>query len=91
MTHALSGVRVLAIGELRDPDDTSGLLEVIYPGGHKATVIGAQFFRLAVREAAQIEVDLHAEDFSLLVRSSVQKRIVDLDEHLARKYGLDES
>lgn len=91
ITHALTGVRVSPLGTLNDPDDVSGLLEVVYPGGSTATVIGALFFKLALREAAKTEVDIHPGDFGLLVRSSVQKRIADLHEHFTGKYGLDES
>lgn len=90
ITHALTGAQVSPLGTLNDPDDTSGFLEIIYPGGSRATVIGALFFKLALREAAQIEVDLHPADFGVLMQSSVQKRIAGLQEHLEMKHQIYE-
>lgn len=90
MTHAMTGVQIVPLGDVNDPHDTSGMLEVIYPGGHKATMMAGLFFKLALREAAQIEVDLYPGDFRLLVRSSVQKRISDLQEHLEMKHQISE-
>ena len=36
LTHVLTGVRISALGDLQDPDGTSGLLAIEYPGGHKS-------------------------------------------------------
>lgn len=91
LTHVMTGVRVLPTGDLQDPDDVSGILEIVYPGGHSIQVPGGMFLDLAVAEGARLEVETTPEEFELHKRkwSLAQLRAADLKEHLVRKHGLE--
>ncbi|HHK0379479.1 TPA: hypothetical protein ACQQJB_003653 [Pseudomonas aeruginosa] len=92
LTHVLTGVRISPVGDLQDADDTSGLLEVEFPGGNKVQVIGALYLQLALKEAAEIEISTSPSDFGIRESkySAVQQRIADLAEHLNRKHALQD-
>ncbi len=91
VTHVLTGVRISPLGDLRDADDTEGLLELEFPGGAKIQVIGSLYFQLALKEAAEIEISTSPSDFGIRESqySHVQTRIADLAQHLNRKHALD--
>jgi len=80
------------LGDLQDADDTSGLLEVEFPGGNKVEVIGAMYMQLALKEAAEIEISTSPSDFGIRESkySPVQQRIAALAEHLNRKHSLQD-
>lgn len=90
VTHALTGVQILPLGDITDPGDDSGLLEVIFPGGHRIEVIGGMFFKLALKEAAEIEITTAPFDFNIPPKHQtfVQIRLTELGNHLDRKHGL---
>lgn len=90
VTHVLSGVQILPLGDVADSDDDSGLLEVVFPGGHRIEVIAAMFFRLALKEAAEIEITASPYDFNIPAshQSFVQVRLAELGNHLKRKHAL---
>lgn len=90
VTHALTGVQILPLGDIADPGDDSGLLEVIFPGGHRIEVIAGMFFQLALKEAAEIEITTSPYDFNIPERqqTAVQIRLTELGDHLERKHAL---
>ncbi|MCI1009291.1 hypothetical protein HWE02_08455 [Pseudomonas oryzihabitans] len=92
VTHALTGVQILPLGDITDPGDDSGLLEVIFPGGHRIEVIAGMFFQLALKEAAEIEITTSPYDFNIPPshQSFVQVRLTELGRHLKRKHALSE-
>jgi hypothetical protein len=89
LTHIMTGVRVLPMGDLTDRDDDSGILEVVYPGGHRSQVIGHAFYQMALAEGARLEVDSGVDDIPARRRDVYQDRIASLDEHLRRKHSLE--
>lgn len=88
LTHVMTGVRVLPAGDLTDPEDDSGILEVIYPGGHRVEVNGHALYQMALAEGVRWEIDSNVDDIPPRKRDVYQARIADLDEHLRRKHGL---
>lgn len=92
LTHALTGVRILPTGDLNDEEDMVGILEVEFPGGHKIEVHASAFFQIALKEAAEIEINTSPDDFGIKdgKQTLVQKRISELRDHLCRKHCLDE-
>ncbi|WP_139385549.1 hypothetical protein, partial [Salmonella enterica] len=84
LTHVMTGVRVLPVDNLADDEDF-GLLEIQYSGGHRIEVCAALFFDIALREAAEIEINTDPDAYNISARkqTSVQRRIIDLREHLA--------
>ena len=92
LTHALTGARVSPTGELHDEDDTVGILAVEFPGGHKIEVNASTFFKIALKEAAEVEISTAPGDFGIREgkQTPVQLRITQLGDHLRRKHFLDE-
>lgn len=92
VTHALTGARVSPTGELNNEADLAGILEIEFPGGPKIEVYASGFFRLALKEAAEIEVNLSPDDFGIREskHTAVQRRIAELGEHLRVKHSLDD-
>ena len=88
LTHVMTGIRVLPLGELTDEEDDNGVLEIIYPGGHRVEVNGHAFYHMALAEGVRWEVDSNVEDIPVRKRDVYQARIADLDEHLRRKHSL---
>ena len=88
LTHVMSGVRILPVGDLTDEDDDSGILEVVYPGGHRLQVNGHALYQMALAEGVRWEIDSNVDDIPPRKRDIYQARIADLDEHLRRKHGL---
>jgi hypothetical protein len=90
LTHVMTGVRVLPTGDLADEDDDSGLLEVVYPGGHRIEANAHSFFAMAVAEGAQLEIATGPDEFGIKERSQTpaQRRTAELLEHLQRKHCL---
>ncbi len=88
LTHVMTGVRVVPLGELTDSDDDSGVVEVIYPGGHRVQASGHAFYQMALAEGVRWEIDSNVEDIPTRKRDVYQARIADLDEHLRRKHEL---
>ncbi|WP_157759995.1 hypothetical protein [Delftia acidovorans] len=91
LTHVMTGVRVLPTGDLADEDDDSGLLEVVYPGGHRIVANAHSFFAMAVAEGAQLEVATSPDDLGIKERNltPAQRRTAELLEHLQRKHTLE--
>ncbi|MEE9871536.1 MAG: hypothetical protein PBV86_12225 [Delftia lacustris] len=91
LTHVMTGVRVLPTGDLQDEQDDSGILEIVYPGGHSIEVIGQMFLEMAVAEGAQIEVATSPEELGIKGRhlTPAQKRGAEMMEHLQLKHRLD--
>ncbi|MDE1555345.1 MULTISPECIES: hypothetical protein [Comamonas] len=91
LTHMYSGVRVLPTGDLTDPDDDSGILQLVFPGGHTVDVIGAAYLEMMAKESAEIEVATKPDDLGIPERkmTHVQLRTADLLRHLSGKHGLD--
>lgn len=91
ITHMYTGVRVHPTGELMDPDDDSGFLQLIFPGGHSIEVHGLTYLNGMVKEAAEIEVATTPDDLGIPARklSQVQLRAADLLRHLHSKHGLE--
>lgn len=91
LTHMYTGVRVLPTGELVDPDDDSGFLQLIFPGGHSIEVHGFTYLNGMAKEAAEIEVATMPDDLGIPARklSHVQMRAADLVRHLRGKHGLE--
>ena len=92
LTHALTGVRISPTGDLHDGDDNVGILAVEFPGGHKIEVNASSFFQIALKEAAEIEINIAPGDFGIREgrQTPVQLRIAQLGEHLRGKHSLDE-
>ncbi|MDH0747417.1 hypothetical protein N5D61_13800 [Pseudomonas sp. GD03842] len=92
LTHVLTGVRVSPTGELHDMDDATGILAVEFPGGHRIEVEASAFFKIALKEAAEIEISTMPDDFGIRegAQTPVQLRIAHLDAHLRGKHSLDE-
>jgi hypothetical protein len=92
LTHALTGIRVSPTGDLHDATDRVGILNIEFPGGHKIDVHAFAFFKIALKEAAEIEISTAPDDFGIndAQLTLVQKRISHLSEHLRRKHSLDE-
>lgn len=92
LTHALTGARVLPFGDLADAEDTAGIIELEFSGGHKIQAHGFAFFQMALKEAAEIEVCISPLDLGIREGqlNFVQKRAADLGEHLRRKHSLDD-
>ncbi|MDQ0045401.1 hypothetical protein [Variovorax boronicumulans] len=88
LTHVMTGVRVLPLGDLSDPEDDGGILEVIYPGGHRVEVNGYALYQMALAEGVRWEIDSNVDDIPRRKRDVYQARIADLDEHLRRKHSL---
>ncbi len=90
LTHVMTGVRVSPILSPRNGIVTSGILEVEYPGGHKIQVYAYAFFKIALKEAAEIEISSDPSEFGISERKQtpVQLRIFDLGEHLRHKHSL---
>lgn len=90
LTHMYSGVRVLPTGDLTDPDDDSGILQLVFPGGHTVEVIGSAYFEMMAKESAEIEVATKPGDLGIPERkmTPVQSRTAELVSHLSRKHGL---
>lgn len=82
---------MLPTGDLADEDDDSGLLEVVYPGGHRIVANAHSFFAMAVAEGAQLEVATRPDDLGIKERNltPAQKRTAELLEHLQRKHTLE--
>lgn len=91
LTHVMTGVRVSPIGILHDADDASGILEVEYPGGHKIQVHAFAFFKIALKECAEIEISTAPRELGVPEGkiNHVQQRIANLAAHLRGKHGLD--
>lgn len=91
LTHVMTGVRVLPTGDLADEDDDSGLLEVVYPGGHRIAANAHSFLAMAVAEGARIEVETSPEDLGVKERhqTPAQRRTAELLQHLQRKHCLE--
>lgn len=92
LTHIYSGVRVLPAGDLTDPDDDSGILQLVFPSGHTVEVIGSAYLEMMAKESAEIEVATKPDDLGIPERkmTPVQLRTADLVRHLRGKYGLDQ-
>lgn len=90
LTHALTGVRIVPLGDLTDEEDDEGLLQLVYPGGHSIEVVGSMYLDLALAEGAQLEVTTGPEDLGIpnRKRDFVQLRCAELGEHLRRKHSL---
>lgn len=90
LTHAFTGVRVSPTGELHSEDDTVGILAIEFPGGHKIEVHAFAFFQIALKEAAEIEINTTPENFGIREgkQTPVQLRIAQLGEHLRGKHDL---
>lgn len=90
LTHALTGVQVLPTGELTDPEDDYGGLQLVYPGGHSIVVHGHAFLKMAVKEAAEIEIDTTPEEFEIPEKKYTNKqlRIADYLRHFSIKHGV---
>lgn len=82
----------MGTGDLHDEDDTVGILEIEFAGGHKIEVNAFAFFQLALMEAAEVEVGTAPDDFGIKEskQAIVQRRITGLGEHLRRKHSLDD-
>ena len=82
---------MLPTGDLQDEQDDSGILEIVYPGGHSIEVIGQMFLEMAVAEGAQIEVATSPEELGIKGRhlTPAQKRGAEMMEHLQLKHRLD--
>lgn len=91
LTHVMTGVRVLPTGDLADVDDDSGLLEVVYPGGHRIVANAHSFFAMAVAEGAEIQVASMPDELNIKERNQTpaQKHATFLSEHLRDKHKLD--
>ena len=91
LTHMLTGVRVLPSGDLTDEADDSGVLQLVYPGGHSVEVHGFAYLEFMAKEAAEIDVTTKPGDFSIPEKkqSMVQWRTADLIRHLTGKHGLE--
>lgn len=92
VTHVLTGVRISPTGDLNDQEDMVGILEVEFPGGHKIEVNASAFFQIALKEAAEIEINTAPGDFGIREgkQTPVQLRIAHLSDHYRRKHSLDE-
>lgn len=91
LTHMYTGVRVLPTGELEDPDDDSGFLQLVFPGGHSIEVHGFAYLNGMAKEAAEIEVATKPGDLGIPAQnlSQVQVRTADLVRHLRGKHRLE--
>lgn len=91
LTHMYSGVRVLPTGDLTDPDDDSGILQLVFPGGHTVEVIGSMYLEMMAKESAEIEITTKPDDFGISERkmTPVQLRTANLLRHLRGKHELD--
>lgn len=92
LTHMYSGVRVLPTGDLTDPDDNSGILQLVFSGGHTVEVIGSAYLEMMAKESAEIEVATQPNAFGISERkmTPVQLRTADLLRHLRGKHELDQ-
>lgn len=92
LTHMYSGVRVLPTGDLTDPEDDSGILQLVFPGGHTVEVIGSAYLEMMAKESAEVEVATKPHDFGIPERkmTPLQLRTADLIRHLRGKHGLDQ-
>lgn len=92
LTHMYSGVRVLPTGDLTDPDDDTGILQLVFPGGHTVEVIGSAYLEMMAKESAELEVATKPDDLGIPERkmTPVQLRTADLVRHLRGKHGLDQ-
>lgn len=90
LTHMYSGVRVLPTGDLTDPNDDSGFLQLVFPSGHSIEVHGFAYLEGMAKESAEIEVAAKPEEFGISERkmTPVQSRTTFLVQHLSGKYGL---
>lgn len=90
LTHVMTGVRIVPTGDLLDEGDESGVLKVIYPGGHSIEAVGKYLLEIAAKEAAEIEITTAPDDFGIKESkfTAVQARTQDLLEHLTRKHSL---
>lgn len=91
LTHMLTGARVSPTGDLADNEDTAGIIEIEFSGGHKIHAHGFAYFQMALKEAAEIEICTSPSDFGIREGklTMVQRRVTDLGEHLRRKHSLD--
>lgn len=91
LTHVMTGVRVLPSGDLTDADDDSGILEVVYPGGHKIEVSAYSFFAMAVAEGAEIQAATMPDEVGIKERhlTPAQRQTAFLSEHLRREHELE--
>ncbi len=91
LTHMYTGVRVFPTGKLEDPDDDSGFLQLVFPGGHSIEVHGFAYLDGMAKEAAEIEVATMPDDLGIPARklSQVQLRTADLVRHLRGKHWLE--
>ncbi|WP_268798907.1 hypothetical protein [Pseudomonas huanghezhanensis] len=91
LVHVLTGARVSPLGNLADEEDTAGIIEIEFSSGHKIQAHGRAYFQMALKEAAEIEICISPSDFDIRdgQLTMVQRRAVDLDEHLRRKHSLD--
>ncbi|WP_116826740.1 hypothetical protein [Pseudomonas syringae] len=92
LTHALTGTRLSPVGDLADEEDTAGIIEIEFCGGHKIQVNGFAYFQMALKEAAEIEICTSPSDFGIREDqlTVVQRRAADLGEHLRCKHSLDD-
>lgn len=91
LTHMLTGVRVLPLGDLTDEADHSGFLQVVFPGGHAIEVHGFAYLECMAKEAAEIEITTKPGEFNIPEKkqSLVQWRTTELIRHLRGKHGLE--
>lgn len=91
LTHVMTGIRVLPTGDLADKDDVSGLLEVVYPGGHRIVANAYSFFSMAVAEGAEIYAATMPDDVGIKERNQTptQKHAAFLAAHLRNEHQLD--
>lgn len=91
LTHAMTGVQVLPVGELEQEEDDCPFLELVYPGGHRIEVHAHLFFEMAVAEGARIEVATSPGELGIKERNQEpeQRRTAEMLEHLQRKHRLE--
>ncbi len=91
LTHMYSGVRVLPTGDLTDPEDDSGILQLVFPGGHTIEVLGSVYLEGMVKESAEIEIATKPDDCGISERkmTPAQLRAADVVRHLRGKHRLE--
>ena len=65
LTHVSTGVRVSPTGDLHNEEGNIGTLGIEFPGGHKIEVHAFTVFKIALKEAAKIEVSTAPDDFGI--------------------------
>lgn len=90
LTDVRTGMRVTPLGDLTDSEDDTDLLQLTYAGGHSVTVIAHLFLKLAIKDAAEIELACAPGEFGIKESkyTPAQARAQFLLEHLERTHRL---